>query len=481
MEASEKLFINGIDAVTGQYLVPPLTMTEAVDLLKKAAEPPATISWLRRIWWTINQPHLGLPFDVDAASVAQAGWGAVFHCDTSPEVRAALNPLINHRRSQVGDEARFKVLEYRTGEERATWLARHGVGAGSVEPTKVPYYLLLVGSPEDIPFSFCHQLDVEYAVGWLHFDRAEEYASYAASVVRYETAAELPNAKEVVFFASRHDLDPATQLSADQLVNPLADGTQVGSTPSTGVAERQGFRRRKFWGDAATKSALTDVLRSEAGERPPAFLFTATHGMGFPRGHARQISAQGALLCQDWPGFGSISPDHYFAAVDLPADARVHGLIAFHFACFGGGTPARDRFVHKAGVPPPLIADRSFLAALPKALLSHPGGGALAVIAHVERAWGYSIVTPNAGPQLLPFENAIGRLLTGQPVGYALKDFNERYAALSTSLASMLEEVSFGAQVSDLDLVASWVARNDAEGYVVLGDPAVSLRHSDLT
>lgn len=479
MTQPDLLIFNGIDATTGQYLVPPMPLGQAAALVKGggAEEPPAVTSWLRRIWKTISQPHLGLPMDVEPTSVEQSGWAVVFHRDTPPEVRQALEPLLARRREQVGPL--FKTLEYRTGEQRGPWLARHGVGAGSVEPTKVPFYLLLVGSPEEIPYPFCHELDVEYSVGWLHFDTPDEYARYAESVVRYETAAAVSQAKEVAFFAARHDFDAATQLSADRLVNPLADGTQSGGTASPGVAERRGYRTRKIWGDAATKSALTQLLVSDAP--PPAFLFTATHGMGFPLGDPRQSAGQGALLCQDWPGFGSMSPDHYFAASDLPAEARVHGLMAFVFACYGGGTPAQDRFLHKPGAPPPRIAERPFLSALPKALLAHPGGGALAVIAHVERAWGYSIISPNAGPQLLPFQNTIGRILVGQPVGYALKDFNERYAALSTSLSSQLEQVSFGAQVPDFELAAAWVERNDAEGYVVIGDPAVRLRPGDLT
>jgi hypothetical protein len=48
-----------------------------------------------------------------------------------------------------------------------------------------------------------------------------------------------------------------------------------------------------------------------------------------------------------------------------------------------------------------------FVAALPQALLAHPGGGTLACVGHVERAWTDSIRTPTAGPQLLPFQNAI--------------------------------------------------------------------------
>jgi len=85
-------------------------------------------------------------------------------------------------------------------------------------------------------------------------------------------------------------------------------------------------------------------------------------------------------------------------------------------------------------------------------------------------------VTPLGGPQLLPYQNTIGRILIGQPVGHALKDFNERYAALSASLSGILEEISFGAHVSDDELAAAWIERNDAQNYIIVGDPAARLR-----
>jgi hypothetical protein len=164
----------------------------------------------------------------------------------------------------------------------------------------------------------------------------------------------------------------------------------------------------------------------------------------------------------------------------LAAQARVHGLIAFFFACYGAGTPSRDRFLHRPGEEPPAIADEAFIAALPKALLSHSEGGALACVGHVERAWGYSIRADTASPQIEPFRNALSRLLRGQPVGHAMKDFNERYATLSTELNTKLENIGFGEVISDKDLASNWIERNDAEGYAIIGDPAVSLRVDDL-
>lgn len=469
-------YFNGVNGTNGEYLTPPQNRKQLAETIRIQKKDPLE-QWLKRVWRKISQPHLGLPLGCNPEIISEVGWGIVFHCDESSETRRALEPLIQHRLRQVGDASKVKVFDYRTGEERAGWLARHKIAAGSIDPMKVPYYLLLVGGPERIPFAFCHQIDVEYAVGLLQFDHPNEYGQYVESLISYENGGSPSNAKEVAYFATRHPCDHATELSADLLATPLANGINADST-TTGVAQKWGFRKRMLFGPDATKDALLHEFRL----RKAALLFTATHGVGFPADHSLQKSTQGALLCQDWPGCGNISADHFFAAGDLPQGGDWHGQILFHFACYSAGTPAEDRFMHRPGQVPPRIAGKAFIAQLPQALLRSPNGGALACIGHVERAWGYSISTPFAGAQLLPFQNAVGRILNGQPVGHAVKDFNERYAALSTELVRKLEEIGHGnTTISDDELASDWIERNDAEGYIVIGDPAVRMRVGDLT
>jgi len=482
MPEDNRIVFNGIDGITGQYLVAPMEVKELLALVRDEQRKPGMLDMLARVWRNISQPFLGLPLGIDPGNVSQAGWGVVIHSDEDPAVKRALEPLIEHRRRQSSNPDLVHVLEYKPDDTWETWLSRYGSAAGSINPRLVPYYLLLVGSPQQVPFEFGHLLDVEYAVGRLHFDTASEYSAYIEGVIDYETCRSVPNGKEAVFFGTRHPFDRATQMSADYLVEPLASGSQpaAGKPANPGTAERWGYRTRKILGAAASRASLQEAICPAGGTSSPALLFTASHGVGFPRGHALQKTTQGALLCQDWPGFGSIQPTHYFSAADIPAEAQVQGMVMFHFACYGGGTPQVDNYLHQPNQPPPAIADEAFIAALPKAWLTHPRGGSLACIGHVERAWGYSILPPNTGPQIQTFENSIGRILTGQPLGFALKDFNERYAALSTALTARLQRAGWGETPEPDELASSWIERNDAEGYILIGDPAVRLRVDDL-
>jgi hypothetical protein len=472
--ADDLVYFNGVDATTGELLFPPISESDLAAMIRGEPVDPDKLKNAEGLLNLKSSGSLGMAEDESPTNLSQAGWAVVFHKDEDPAVKQELMRLYDHRCKQVDNPKRVKVLEYADEADYLDWLQKYKVAAGSVRPERVPFYLLLVGGPERIPFNFVQMLNVEYGVGLLQFDAAEQYRQYVDSVIGYETGDAEPRAKEAVFF--RTNKDRATALSALHLVGPLADGVPETDSDSAQppVAEAKGFATRRIWDDQATSDGLAQVFAPPAGQAPPAFLFSATHGVGFMQPDPQQQpGVQGALKCQDGVKFSA----------DLLAgtpNVRAHGLIAFLFACYSAGTPQVDQYVQRLDRTPLTIADKPFLAALPKALLSHPQGGALACIGHVERAWNYSFSTSALGDQLQPYQNAVRRILGGLPVGYALKDMRERYVSLAAWVGNKLQDLKFGASVPDADLIAAWAERNDAGGYMLIGDPAVRLRQDKL-
>lgn len=505
---ADQLIFNGLDATTGGYL----TQTTRTELIHVAQAAMGAVSGEQQSALRFRDSQKdSAAIDADQRDLTQTGWGVLFPRNGDPRIRTALAPLLDLRRAQAGP--RYRELSgndgYRAGESARDFNHRHDAPVtGPVDAERLPYYLLIVASPEEIPFDFQYALDVRYAVGRLHFATLEAYTHYAQSVVQAEQ--ELPALpRRITLFGVHNRDDRATEASATKLIAPLAD-THLPNLiaaevqRATAAQARADGRGRKDEAHAAAaqiaaaqewqitallaeqtyKAQLSEVL---GGNATPALLFTASHGLGFPNSHPRQLSDQGGLVCQDWDGPASRLPngadamprEWYFSAADLPADRDVNllGSMAFFFACYGGGTPLYDEFARARHVQE--LAPQPFLAQLPQAMLSHPAGGALAVVAHVERAWGYSFMYERT-PQLNTFEVALKKLmLEGYPIGYCLDWFNLRYAETATDLTRALEQrfkFEDTSATREEEIARLWTTHNDARSYVVLGDPAVRLK-----
>src|SRR3954452_17420112 len=283
------LWFNGLDGRRGGYLLPPAPARHLADFALGVPMDPARARELQA--WVARgegKARRGLKEGLDPGKLDAAGWGVI--CPRSVDsalLREVLAPLLDLRRAQAGkrQERFFREFVgedgYCEGETKVAFLARHGAGPGPADPERVPYYLLLAGDPEAIPFSFQYQLDVQYAVGRLCFDSLEEYRRYAESVVAAETGGG-GRSPRACFFAPANSGDPVTASLSAHLARPVAGG---------GRRDKPAWSVETVLGEEATRGRLGGLL-AEA----PALLFAASHGLGFAAGDPAQRDRQGALV-----------------------------------------------------------------------------------------------------------------------------------------------------------------------------------------
>jgi tetratricopeptide (TPR) repeat protein len=444
-------------------------------LLRGEALREALEWWMAANPWELSDQEvsfldasLRLLYSELGVNLDERGWGAIFGQGADPRIQSALKELLEYRQAQAGDRYVLYAGKegYRQGELAADFLRRHGI-----ESQGFPHYLLVVGSPAEIPYEFQYALAERHAVGRIHFSSPDEYARYARSLVTAERGP-VALAREAVFFNAHSPGDQAMQVTVEQLTQPLARRL---------LEEVPGWRIRSLLGEEATKARLRTHL---GGAGTPALFFYAGHGLEFAKGDPLQPSHQGALLCADWPGSPArVTPDVAFSGDDLAEDARLLGLIAFLVGPHTAGTPRRDDFAHRnVGVREPHeFADQPFLACLPQRLLGHPNGGALAVIGHVDRAWLSIFQNRDGEPDIDHFVGTLTRLMSGHTVSSALEPFRHRRALLATRLGQEAAEALFAprGQYGQLDITSPLIDLRtrtlDSRNYIIIGDPAARL------
>lgn len=409
---------------------------------------------------------------IDPGDPRKAGWTFLVNASDPrrEEYVQTLGPLAAHR----GMTDPHSPLLY-NGEGPDEWLnwLNDNYFSRRLEGAEVPQYILIVGTPKHVPFLFQSVLDTVANVGRVDFDDMDDFGQYVAKLIRLETAEDPSVAKEVLVFAPDAGLPDPTYFSREYMALPL-----VGH-----IRNELGFKARTLFGPDATKKNLRRAFDSGA----PALVYTASHGLG-ALGEPLVVQKQynGAICCQK-TGQEKRQEDRLFMADDVPLDKPfLEGAVFFQFACFGYGTPAQSDYSHWLDGFPERYADEDFVAALPKRLLAHPRGP-IAYVGHLDTAFlhGFANVEDLNIPErwhkrIAPFVQAVDYLLGVQPSGLAMNDMNTRYSAYSTILANTYDRQQRGTLQWSPDVKArfldSWITRNDAQNYMIFGDPAARLR-----
>lgn len=426
-----------------------------------------------------RETYRELPSGVNPHDLERTGWGLIVPRGMKEPYLDALMPLLEWRADQVGA---FRVEIYDDQSPTAfLWQGLHS-SPGVIDPKRLPYYLLIVGGPERIPFEVQYALSVNHAVGRIAFDEREEedledYTRWAQAVVDAERNGVGLGRRAAIL--SVQDGGRATRTLATHLVNPLEERMAdfMADWPAASAWEVD-VRR----GEAASKAGFGRVF---GGEETPGLALVSAHGLYLDARNRHQKLFQGAFCCQSENGV----PDSQkiFHIGDL-ADGRkgersLHGLMAFLFCCYGAGTPELDGFPQHQGrkivaeLPPEprRLAQQPFLAAMPQEMLRR---GALAVVGHVDRGWTLSFAWTLAHrytDAVRSLEDSLKQLLRGHRIGHAMRSVHRRYLALAAHLAEPLDRLRRGGTADFRQLGLQWTAHHDARNFILLGDPAAYL------
>src|SRR5512135_2576930 len=99
--ATDKLYFNGINGLTGRYLLDPMTQEELAHRFIIGAEEPGNLSELKFRHEQKTQGFFGVKEGVDATKLSEAGWGIIFAAedqDRVPAIKEALKELLDLRR-----------------------------------------------------------------------------------------------------------------------------------------------------------------------------------------------------------------------------------------------------------------------------------------------------------------------------------------------------------------------------------------------
>jgi hypothetical protein len=390
--------------------------------------------------------------------------------------------LIKHREARQGRAApRYRVPPHQgpmSLTEALAWRTERFDSGADLARERADLQLIL-GDLDQVPLAIQKvQQGMGGKVGRLCFSDERGYEAYIDKVLRAEGAPRRGYGRVVMHTA--HDGSKALDLGRAGLAVPGAEllraDLAAGKLKASGMVVYD-----------TLQEPARGVLLDNASGAQPGVLFTLSHGLGMPlagtwASPAQQRAEQGSMA------FGFDQP---LTAEDVASVSFMPDGLWLMFACYGAGTPDASVYSHwlsrlaAPGAATPdlrrtLAQDRPFIAALPQQALANPRGP-LAFIGHVDLAWTHCF---RDGDQSRAgrFMRVLDAALAGLPMGEALLRLSEFVREAETALNN-LDAHDVPAAAPDAAGLAAlerqrsllWMRRQDLDGFILLGDPAVTL------
>jgi hypothetical protein len=403
------------------------------------------------------------------------GWGVVL--PDSDEHKAIvkargedvplLRPLLDQRpgapvlrwRRELGVGYLRRYYEDGSAQDLSAQAPNAGTGKG-----RIPQYLLIVASPEAIPWSVQYALNMSNFVGRLHFLDDKGLANYLAALVsNWEAQKTRPRAP--VVWRVDHGEPDITWLMARAVAGRLWDK----------FVQDDDLNERTLLKDGdATGARLAAALL----EKSPSLIVTTSHGMTGPLDDAALMKSQlGA----------PVDVQHQPLSLASLGAWKPSGAIWYAHACCSAGSDSQSRYKgflpDDGGVGSMLngvaAGAGAMLAPLAQALLGAEQP-LRAFVGHVEPTFDWTLRDP-INKQVLTsvLTDALYTQLYQQdkptPIGFALREVYQQAGNFFATWATAVKDIDRNVPgMRDWALYRQLVAM-DRQTLVILGDPTVAL------
>lgn len=402
----------------------------------------------------------------------KVGWGVVLPLrpggdpaalDDAPE---PIRRLIEERRKVLG---RVPVFRYQKESSLAHSLvllqdfaaessltvdaSPTGVAEGSI-----PQYLLLCGSPAEIPWDLQYVLSTVRFVGRLDLDEAG-LARYVEHLLSgWEgSGARRDRSLTWTVYHSKRDI---TSTLREQLTQPFHER----------LAAPQRLGGGALWLDGKVDAATREQLAARLAEHRPGLIVTSSHGATWPLDDPAKMGRDLGLLVDQ--------NENLLDPATLLAGWQPDGAVWLAHACCSAGAKARSDYEglfdasDKTGKLLAAVARVGDVTApLPRALLGAEKP-LRAFVGQVEPTFDWTVRHPETEQSLTekliaPLQD---RFLGGRPAGSLLEAWHQRAAVLNQAWFQMKQKLDAGGEVAP-SILYPRLAAADVASTVLLGDP----------